>query len=557
MANQITIDIVAQTSKLTSGIKDANGQIDGMSTKLKGIASTAGIAASGFLATKGLTFLKQGIDEAKEAQEVMTRATTTFGEGSDALKKITEDAEKFGKELAIDNDELIDLATQLGSRLPKEIQASSTELVKIFKDVEAFTGGAVTAEAAGGRLAKAFQDGELKAKELQKVFPGLEQSVYDQAEALSAAGDNQGALNKLTEEGQKKYGDAAAKNVTSTQKFETALADFKEQLGTKVLPILEKGIDFLTKMFEAFDKLPGPVKDILIVLGVLLTVGSLVLIFLASMTTAMTTLGIISGGTATGVGLAATATKLLTAAMKGLPILAVIALIVLLIQNWDTVSETAKKVFEAIKEFFGKAYEFVKEAIGKAISWVKENWPLILAILTGPIGLAIKYIVDNFDKIKDKAGEIISRIKDIFGGLPETMLNVGKNIVMGLWNGMQNMVGWLRDKVTGFFKNLLPDWAEKALGIASPSKVFAKIGTNIVKGLQSTFNAPAIKSVSNAAKAGIAVPTASLPSLMSSSAKSGVNITINAGLGTNGAQLGRQVSSAIKQYGKVSTQTRF
>ncbi len=36
MANQITIDIVAQTQKLTSGINDANTQIDGMSSKLKG-----------------------------------------------------------------------------------------------------------------------------------------------------------------------------------------------------------------------------------------------------------------------------------------------------------------------------------------------------------------------------------------------------------------------------------------------------------------------------------------------------------------------------------------
>jgi hypothetical protein len=37
----------------------------------------------------------------------------------------------------------------------------------------------------------------------------------------------------------------------------------------------------------------------------------------------------------------------------------------------------------------------------------------------------------------------------------------------------------------------------------------------------------------------------------------GTNITINAGLGTNGPALGRQVSSAIKQYGKVSSQARF
>jgi hypothetical protein len=264
MANQITIDIVAQTNKLTSGINDANTQIDGMSTKLKGAAAAAGAAASAFVLKQGITFLKQGIDEAKEAQETMRAATTTFGEGSAALAKITADADKFGKALAVDNDELIALATELGSRLPANIQASSVELVKIFKDVEAFTGGAVSAEGAGNKLAKAFADGTLKATELTKVFPGLEQSVYDQAEALSKAGDNQGALNVLTEAGAKKYGEAAANNATSTQKFEVALANFKEELGTKVLPILEKGIDLLTRMIEVFDGLPGPVQNVII-----------------------------------------------------------------------------------------------------------------------------------------------------------------------------------------------------------------------------------------------------------------------------------------------------
>lgn len=132
MAQQITVDIVAETKKLTSGINDANSQIDGMSKNLKGVVAAAGAAASAFVLKQGVTFLKQGIDEAKEAQETMQRATTTFGEGSAALAKITADADKFGKALAVDNDELINLATQLGSRLPANIQASSVELVKIL-----------------------------------------------------------------------------------------------------------------------------------------------------------------------------------------------------------------------------------------------------------------------------------------------------------------------------------------------------------------------------------------------------------------------------------------
>jgi hypothetical protein len=523
MANQITIDIVAQTNKLTSGINDANGQIDTMSTKLKGIAGAAGIAASGFLATKGLTFLKQGIDEAKEAQEVMRAATSTFGEGSAALQKITADAEKFGKELAIDNDELIALATQLGSRLPANIQSSSVELVKLFKDVEAFTAGAVTAEGAGNKLAKAFADGELRATELTKVFPGLEQSVYDQAEALSKAGDNQGALNLLVDAGSKKYDNAAAKNATATQKFEVALANFKEELGTKVLPILEKGIDFLTRLFEAFDSLPGPVQNIILALGALLVVGALTLTFLASMKASLVTLGVTSTGTAGSIGLATIATNLLKIALAGLGIGLVIAAIVLLYQNWDKVTAAVDKVWEMIKDVVPKAW---------------------------------KKVMEFKDKVVDFVGEIIAAYLSI----PKRMFEVGKDIVMGLWNGMQNMVGWLRDKVTGFFKNLLPDWAEKALGIDSPSKVFAGIGSNIIKGVTSVWDAATGNKASTSlarATSGIAVPRTSLPSLMSAQQKSGVNITINAGLGTNGAQLGRQVSSAIKQYGKVSTKASF
>ena len=513
MANQITIDIVAQTNKLTSGINDANGQIDTMSTKLKGVAGAAGLAATGFLATKGLTFLKQGIDEAKEAQETLRAATTTFGEGSAALAAITEQADKFGKAMAIDNDEIIKLATQLGARLPEDAKILSAELVNLAFDVEAFTAGALSAETVTGKLAKALADGELKAADLEKIVPGLTSAVYDQAEALSKAGKNQEALTLVIDAAQKKYGDAAEKNVTSTQKFDTALANFKEQLGTKVLPILEKGIDFLTKMFEAFDALPGPVQNIIIALGALLIVGALTLTFLASMKTSLVTLGLTSGTTAGGIGLATTATNLFNLALKAIPILAVIALIVLLVQNWDSVTAAVKKVWEMIKEYLPKAWEKVKEFAGKVIGFVQDVIEAYLA-------------------------------------LPGKIFEIGKDIVKGLWNGIQNMAGWLKDKVVGFFKNLLPDWAEKALGIKSPSKVFAGIGKNIVQGLASTFN------IGTAAKA-ITKPTTTVPRLTSSNTistqKPGVNITINAGLGTNGAALGRQVSSAIKQYGKVST----
>jgi len=513
MDSQIKIDIVAENKKLTSGINDANSQIDGMSSKLKGAAAAAGAAASAFVLKQGVTFLKQGIDEAKEAAETMRAATTTFGEGSAALKKITADAEKFGKEISVDNDVIIQLATQLGSRLPKDAKAASAELVNLAFDIEAYTGGALGAEAVTGKLAKAFADGELTAKELTKIVPDLDDATYAMAETMSKAGDNQGALNLLIEAGQKKYGAAAESNVTASQKLDVTLANLKETIGAKLLPTIEKLIGFVTTVIDKFSSLPSPVQNVILALTALVAIGGPVLSFLASAKTAMVTLGLVSEASALGIGASTIAANLLRVALAGLGIGLVIAAIVLLVQNWDSITEAVGKFWNKVKEVVPKAWEKVME-------------------------------------LKDKIVGYIDTISDVFNLLPSKMFSVGKNIVTGLWDGMQNMASWLKTKVTGFFKNLVPDWAEKALGIASPSKVFAGIGTNIIKGLQTTFNAASLGTV---AKTAVSLPKIVTPTATSKAAP--INITINAGLGTDPYKLGRAVNDAITKYSKVSSKS--
>jgi uncharacterized protein YoxC len=451
VAQQIVIDIVAETKKLTQGLDETNKQVSGLDKNVKAAAKSAVALASAFVLKQGISFLKDGIDEAKDAAAAMRAATATFGEGSAALKKITDDADKFGKELAVDNDELIKLATQLGSRLPKEIQASSVELVKIFKDVEAFTGGAVSAEAAGAKLAKAFADGELKASELQKIFPGLNASVYEQAEALSKAGKNQEAVNLLTEEGAKKYGDAAAKNVDATQKFNVALDNFKETLGTKVLPILEKGIDFLTRILDAFDKLPEPVQNFSLGLLALVAVGGPLLSFIANIQSALVTLGLMPAAT----GAAATGVNLFSLALRAIPIVAIIATIALLIANWDDVSAAAKKLWEAINKWWDKIYEDIKDFAGKAIDWLKENWPKILAVLTGPFGLFALWLVTHKDDIVEKFKELWEAVKTAVVEKVASIIGT----VQALWNLLKDfIVDYFSDKAESFLGAIKTGW---------------------------------------------------------------------------------------------------
>lgn len=658
MAQQIVIDIVAETKKLTSGIDDANKQLNGMSTGLKTAATAAAGLASAFVLKQGVSFLKDGIEEAKDARTAMIAATSAFGEGSEAIKQITEDAEKFGKELAVDNDDIIKLATAVGVKLPKDAKKASAQLVLLAKNLEATSGGSIAAEATLSKLGKAFADGELSAKELSKAIPGLDAATVKMVETLSKAGRNQEALNVLIEAGEKKYGGAAAAQVTATQKFDVALANLKETIGTKVLPFVEKLIDLAVKMIDAFDKQPEILKNVELALLGIVAIGGPLLGFLASAKTALITLGIVSEGAAVG-------TTLLSTALKAIPILAVIALIVLLIQNWDDVSAAAKKTWEAVSKWFGAIYEDIKDLMGKAIDWVKQNWPLILGILTGPFGLfaaflikhkdeILKTLTDGWNTIKDKvvaiveatikgasswfnafkdylaglftagkdtifsiiengfntvkntistimetvwttlktvwldifldisdfvlkivkgtitgftalkdqalavfdklklgASEIwnkienfissaVDNIKNKFGEVYGKMVEVGKDIARGIGAGLTSMTGWFKGLLGDWIQRNIPDWAKTVLKISSPSKVFAGIGTNIVQGLA--------KGITGAAS--ISSPSGLAASTAMNAAP--INITINAGLGTDPVALGRQVQQALNKYGKLS-----
>jgi hypothetical protein len=93
---------------------------------------------------------------------------------------------------------------------------------------------------------------------------------------------------------------------------------------------------------------------------------------------------------------------------------AVIAFVALLIMNWDTVVAVTTSAFAA-----------VTGAISAAFGWVQRNWPLLLAILTGPIGLAVLAIVRHwgtikagFTAVKTWIGNRVTDIVSFFSGMP-------------------------------------------------------------------------------------------------------------------------------------------
>lgn len=81
--------------------------------------------------------------------------------------------------------------------------------------------------------------------------------------------------------------------------------------------------------------------------------------------------------------------------------------------------------------------------------------------------------IDMINKGKQAASDLVTNIVDTIKNLPSKMLEIGKNIVQGIWDGITGMVSWLKDKISGFLGGIV-DGVKGVLGIHSPSKVFNK-----------------------------------------------------------------------------------
>lgn len=175
----------------------------------------------------------------------------------------------------------------------------------------------------------------------------------------------------------------------------------------------------------------------------------------------------------------AAAQWLLNAAMSANPI----GLIILAIAALVAIVIVAYKRSETFRRIVGKAFEWVQKAASAAWQWIKGNWPLLLAIITGPIGLAVRWVVNNFDRILAVVRTIPDRIRSAFSNAGTWLVNAGRNIVLGIWNGITAMGSWIWNSVQSFVSNYITGPIRSALGIASPSKVAKELGGFFGQGL--------------------------------------------------------------------------
>ncbi|MFJ1708577.1 phage tail tape measure protein [Kitasatospora sp. NPDC088346] len=152
----------------------------------------------------------------------------------------------------------------------------------------------------------------------------------------------------------------------------------------------------------------------------------------------------------------------------------------ILMKHWDSIQSGAVAAWNAVVDFV--------KAIPQQLVNFFLNWTLV--------GLIIKHWDSIKSGVVEKAAGLIEfvrglpgRIADGIGDLGSLLLDKGRDVVRGLWEGIQSMGSWLRDTLMGWAKNLIPGPIAKALGIHSPSRVMARdigrwIPAGIVSGIE-------------------------------------------------------------------------
>jgi SLT domain-containing protein/phage-related protein len=285
-----------------------------------------------------------------------------------------------------------------------------------------------------------------------------------------------------------------------------AIKRFADQVTPFVTVVLKGLFDGIRQVTNVFKGMPEPVRTSLIaVLGFVAAAASLYKVIEAykRMSEAVKAFGVASKAAAVG------NPWLLLA-------IAIVIVATLVITHWNTVKQVTLEVWGTVRNFVVgvwhdiynttmavvnsivntvmSGFHAVTNVISGTLNWVRSHWPLLVAILTGPIGIAAYIIIGHWNDIRNTCANAFNAVVSFFKALPGRIVNaigsvghlltgIGGSLISGLFGGITGALagvgGWVKahifDPIVGAIKGLF--------GIHSPSSVMAGIGGHLISGL--------------------------------------------------------------------------
>ena len=511
------------TAALGDEVDKNSGPFQNALGKLGGFAKGAGVAiAGGMLAgAAGLAALTtKAVMSAAELEQQLGGSEAVFGEYA---KTIQETAKSAYKNAGLSQQEFLQGANKMGSLFQgagfdvKKSMEMSSESMQRASDIASIMGisttdalEAVTGMAKGNftmmdNLGVAMNDTAIQAYALSK---GIDKST-----ASMSSQEKIGLAQQMFMEKTAKYaGNYAKENETLSGSLNTTKKAFDNLMAGQgdagaFIDSLLKTIDIAIPQITAMlPKIVAGIGDVLkalvpalakalptLIPALITAVQSLLNALIAALPKVMQVL------VAALPIMIKAFVQLFLALLQALPqIIQIIAAALPTIIDAIVTGLTAPEALQAI--IMGavqlllalvQAIPIIIPALVGAIPTIIKN---ILATLTNPTFIrqminagvqlmkaTISGLVSMVSSVAKAAWDIIKTIGSVLA--PSNLFNIGKDVVKGLWNGIQDMGGWLKDKIINFVKDKIPGPIRDALGIHSPSKVAALLGRQVPAGL--------------------------------------------------------------------------
>ena len=492
-------------SKLES---EVGGDVKGVGSKLGKGFGKAFALGGGLIAAVGIKGLFDGaMAEAREGQKVgaLTESIikSTGGAANVTAKQVSTLSGAISEKVGVDDE-----AIQSGANLLLTFKKVRNEVGAGNKIFDRATKAATDLSAAGfgdmagqsKMLGKALNDPVKGIAALTRSGVTFTDQQKSQIKALVASGKTLKAQKMILKEVESQVGGAAAATATEGDKAAVALGNIKEQVGTALLPAVDSlagtftgkvapavsgfitgmqegtgaGGQFVSAVVASKDALMGAlgfinqhrtaITALAIVMGTLVAVTQVHAAVLAvsaagGMLKYLQGLKLVSAATKVYAAVQWVLNAALTANPIGLIIVGLIALgagLVIAYKKSETFRNIVNKAFAGVKaaassvvNFFTTsvpaAFNRVRGAAASVLGWVKGNWPKILAVLTGPFGIAALLIYKNWAKIKAGGVSVVNWIKGIpgtikgaFSNAAGLLLDAGGKIIDGLWSGLKS-----------------------------------------------------------------------------------------------------------------------
>ena len=366
-----------------------------------------------------------------------------------------------------------------GSMAGTSLRGAMTRLLKPSDD----------AAATMAKLGLNVLDSEGNLRSFTEITKQLEDANISTADAMTIFGQRagpammalvsqgSGALDEMTKSLKDSGGTAESIASVQMEGMSGAIVEMKSAfeglmiaISEDILPVLTKLIDAVVPILQKFTAMPGPVKAIIVVVGLLAAVLGPLLIVIGMMLPAIGALGPAFTFMTGGMVISTVATWAQTAAMAALNIamgpvgliilgiVAAIAAVILIWKNWDKIVAVFMGTFEAVKTTFTNVSQAIFDVFDSKWGWLLPGGPLIKAL---------KLILTNWEDIWAAISilaivaweKISGAFTEHFGwALPGGAIHKALIQIKETWDSVWSGVRTKFDNIAGFVKKIWTDY---------------------------------------------------------------------------------------------------